>query len=68
MKLKKNDLQELKKSGVEAIDKRLAELQLELKKMTLEFKRGKIANLRSKKMLRRSIAQLKTIKNLLKTN
>ena len=63
MKLKKNDLIELKKSGTKAIDKRLAELRLALEEANLKLKRRELSNLHSASIIRRSIAQLKTIRN-----
>jgi len=61
MKLKKNDLQELKKAGNKAIADKLAALSLELAKVSLQAKRGEIKNVHTGKIIRRAIAQLKTL-------
>ena len=61
MKLKKNELLELKVAGVKAIEVKLNELRLELANSLLKLKRGEEKDLRTTKTTRRSIAQLKTI-------
>lgn len=63
MKLRKNDLIELKKAGQKAILAKLAELKRELSKTKLEASRGKVKNLKAAKLLRRNLARLKTIQS-----
>jgi len=61
MKLKRNDLQELGKTELVVVTKKLVEAKRELSLSSLERKRGKLKNLRTGKITRRSIAQLKTL-------
>ncbi len=57
----KSELLELQKSGKDAIIAKLDELRLELNSTTLKATRGEIKNVRTAKLIRRTIAQLKTI-------
>lgn len=68
MKLKKNDLLELKKGGAKAIDSKLAELAKSLAEAKLELSQGKLKNLALPRTLRRAIAQLITVRHELTTN
>lgn len=65
MKLKTNDLQELKKAGIPAITAKLTELRLDLAGETLKLTRGELKDLHSTRITRRAIAQLETIKQQL---
>lgn len=64
--MKKNDLLELIKLGKSAVDQKIVDLQGELVHDTLKLKRGELKNLRSNRLTRRAIAQLKTITTGLK--
>lgn len=61
MKMKKNDLLEIIKLGKSAIDQKIIALQGELVQDSLKLKRGELKNLRTNRLTRRAIAQLKTI-------
>jgi len=62
MKLKKNDLQELKKSTRQVLVSKLVEAQKELRQANIEkFKTGDLKNVRIEKITRRTIAQLNTL-------
>jgi ribosomal protein L29 len=66
MKLRKNDYTELRKSGLKAIDAKLAELSVDYtKNMVLKMK-NELKNLRELAVTRRAIATLKTIRAELK--
>lgn len=67
MKLKKNDLIELKKNGVQSIDAKLVELKHALALAKLELSRGQLKNPASLRTMRRAIAQLMTIRQQLST-
>jgi len=64
MKLKRNDLQELEKRGSDAIKAKLSELRLLLEDTGLKQERKLVNDLKSRKMIRRSIAQLKTMQTI----
>ena len=59
--MKKNDLLELIKLGKSAVDQKITALQGELVQDSLKLKRGELKNLRTNRLTRRAIAQLKTI-------
>lgn len=59
--MKKNDIIELRKSDSKQLEKKLIELNKQLVETQLKLKKGEVSNLREPKMLRRSIAQTKTI-------
>lgn len=58
--MKKNDLQEVIKLGQPAVEQKIQALQAELVQDSLKLKRGELKNLRTNRLTRRSIAQLKT--------
>jgi ribosomal protein L29 len=62
-KLKINDLRELKKAGLKALEDKIQALQIELGRFDLDRVRGQSKNLKAGKTLRRGLAQLKTIKS-----
>jgi ribosomal protein L29 len=66
MKLRKNDYQELRKSGVKAIDAKLVELANEQGKTLMLKMKNELKNVRESALIRRAIAKLKTIKAELK--
>jgi len=68
MTFNKSELLELQKSGKDAIIAKLDELRLELNATTLKATRGEIKNVRTAKLIRRTIAQLKTIMTQLGNN
>lgn len=61
MRMKKNEIQELVGLGEKAISAKITELQKDLDKFVLEFKRGQVKNVREGKNLRQTIAKLKTL-------
>lgn len=60
MKMKKNDLLEVIKLGTSAVEQKIQALQEELIQDSLKLKRGELKNLRTNRLSRRAIAQLKT--------
>ena len=67
MKLKKNDLIELKKGGKKVLVAKLAEAKAELGEAKIEkFKTGQLKNVRLASVTRRAIAQLNTLIGLIK--
>lgn len=65
--MKKNDIIELRKLDSKQLEKKLLELNKQLIDTQLKLKKGEVSNLREPKMLRRSIAQIKTIMKEQKT-
>lgn len=61
MKLKRNDLIELQKSGFKALVAKRTELKSLLVDSKLKVKRGEIGDLRIGRSIRRGIAQISTI-------
>ena len=62
MKLKKNDLQELKKASRQVLMAKLEEARAEIKKANIDkYKSGDLKNVRIEKVTRRTIAQLNTL-------
>lgn len=67
MTLKKNDLAELKKAGLKAINDKIHELKLELARTKLELARKEIKNVAAPRLLRRDLARLLTVRQALLT-
>jgi ribosomal protein L29 len=61
MKLKRNDLVELKKAGLIAVTKKIHEYKIAFAEAKLKLKRGESTNLRLTRTLRRALAQMQTI-------
>lgn len=59
--MKKNDLKELRSKTAKSIEKRIADSQSELVQAKLKLKRADLKNVRTPKLLKRDIAQMKTI-------
>ncbi len=66
MKLKKNDLLELRKGGKEALSGKLLELKLEYAKGVSSKLHNELKNLKQLNIIRRGIAQIKTIAHEIK--
>ncbi len=66
IKLRQNDYQELRKSGVKAIDAKLSELKDELTKTMVSKMKNELKNLKELKNMRSAVAKLKTIRTELK--
>ncbi|MFH1244790.1 MAG: hypothetical protein V1487_04455 [bacterium] len=66
MKLRKNDLLEIKKGGRIAILARLAEFKVERAKLAGLKMKTELKNLREPKIIRRAVAELHTLLSQLK--
>lgn len=66
LKLRKNDLIELKKGGLVALAAKLKELQVESLRLAGLKMKNELKNLREPSIIRRATAQLKTIAGQLK--
>ncbi len=66
MKLRKNDLLELRKGGVKAIDAKLKELAVDYAKSAMQKMKNELKNPREMAVTRLSVAKLKTIRTELK--
>ena len=66
MKLKKNDLIELRKGGKDVLVAKILELKLEYAKSMSKKLHNELKNLRELGIMRRAIAQLKTIAHEIK--
>lgn len=66
MKLRRNDLTELKKGGISAIQAKLQSLQEETTQTAVDQMKHQLKNLRSPKLLRKSVAQMHTLVTELK--
>lgn len=62
--MKKKDLAELKTKSISQLTKMIADLEKEKVKVQLELKMGKIKNVHLVKIMRKEIAQAKTILSL----
>ena len=62
--MKKDELNSLKKKNKEELNKLLEEKQVELLKVRAEMKVGKEKNLKKVKLLRKYVAQVKTVLRL----
>ena len=63
MKLRHNDLIELRKSGLVALQNKLSSLQTDQSQLNLQHLKRELKDLRAPKLTRRSIAQLHTLVN-----
>ena len=63
MKLTKNEIQDLAKAGLKAIEVKLDELRLTLASEALQLSRGELKDLHAPKSTRRAIAKLKTLRS-----
>ncbi len=61
MKLRKNDYQDLRKSGLQAVEAKLKELRLDYAASTLKKMKNDLKDLRAPGNTRRAIARLMTI-------
>ena len=66
MKLRRNEIIELKKGGKEALVAKLLELKVEYAKIVNTKMHNELKNLRELSITRRAIAQLKTIAHEIK--
>lgn len=66
MKLRKNDYQELRKSGIKAIDAKILELLTDYDKTMMSKMKNELKNPRELRVGRLAIARLKTIRTELK--
>lgn len=66
MKLRKNDYQELRKSGIKAIDAKILELATDYDKTMMSKMKNELKNPRELRVGRLAIARLKTIRTELK--